>query len=833
MPTDYDHQPAGESERANRFLPRSYTGSRGALVRTALLALMTAAIGFGCRGAEIVGVPDVAPAQGALDVPPVIGAFEGVVLEDDDQYYLYGWTCQETVAESLGIHVYVGASAYANPQGQYVLTGSANLMAEDEKVTQCLSAGRNYRFRVALPESLLAAHQGKRIYVHGLRYISWTRNTELIGSGDYVVPAPLSQRPRGCMMATRRPEDSQSTVSAYVTQFEEGQGDLDRWTYVAWIWREPADGEAAAELAHSLSVMRSHDLVTWYNTCGEQVTLPARPSSRTVLDPIPIEHGLFNHQLGYDLAGRPIVTYQKYKRVFSTTAPPVETTQVYNARFIGGQWRISQMTNWTTKDEISGGGTLESQSDDIHFTAPLPSSDGVTLYQQLTRAETDTVGQPYFLGRKRWVIHEGTAQDLSVWDSAGVGTGFTSDPDPMLTATGYYDPPEFHRDFRDDRLPGVTVIPPRRRIIAATDDRRWVEVRADWDSDGYPEPALFDRRMSQFHIWNDPANPVVFQYGPRERPSWPIVGNWGGGAMGPGFASIGIYAWWTNTYYLRWTASGGAADEEHYGAFPSSTYDIWDGPELYGATIPSGTSFLTIDMFPSDGDTGYHCNGAPRVLPPGQPVPPVDENCASNFWSQLWLHEYDEVTETWSKEPVGSYRPEYPDAGWAWAGAIGASPVLVVFKGIKIVAFYDAYRYLTVAIKRPGDDWVYQRLYSSSGYPNQFSGWDNHNYITLAVDERNHDIHVSGNLHNHPLTYWRSTGLYAGTFGWSQTAMVNAATEQEAAYPSWFRGPDGALMFRYRNGGSGDGVWYVNRYNPVTRTWSAHPSTAVFGSERW
>ena len=42
-------------------------------------------------------------------------------------------------------------------------------------------------------------------------------------------------------------------------------------------------------------------------------------------------------------------------------------------------------------------------------------------------------------------------------------------------------------------------------------------------------------------------------------------------------------------------------------------------------------------------------------------------------------------------------------------------------------------------------------------------GWDSHNYITLTLDGAGH-LHLAGNMHVHPLTYFRSEVPYdAGT----------------------------------------------------------------------
>ena len=132
---------------------------------------------------------------------------------------------------------------------------------------------------------------------------------------------------------------------------------------------------------------------------------------------------------------------------------------------------------------------------------------------------------------------------------------------------------------------------------------------------------------------------------------------------------------------------------------------------------------------------------------------------------------------------------------------------------------YDANRRVKVAIRNGDGAWTYKVL------DDQFKGWDSHNYLTLEVDD-NHDIHLSGDLHGHALTYWRSRGLVASSF--ARQPMVGTL-ETQATYPRFYRGPQGDFLFKYRQGGSGDGEWIINRYDVRTYRWSRLLAQPLFG----
>ena len=127
------------------------------------------------------------------------------------------------------------------------------------------------------------------------------------------------------------------------------------------------------------------------------------------------------------------------------------------------------------------------------------------------------------------------------------------------------------------------------------------------------------------------------------------------------------------------------------------------------------------------------------------------------------------------------------------------------------VAFYDANREMTVASRElASTNWTFARL------PEKI-GWDSHNYITMAVDYSG-QIHLSGNMHVGPLVYFRSERpLDASSF--KRATPMTGVDEQRSTYPRFFEGPNGELIFTYRNGSSGKGDQIYNVYNAKAQQW--------------
>lgn len=143
---------------------------------------------------------------------------------------------------------------------------------------------------------------------------------------------------------------------------------------------------------------------------------------------------------------------------------------------------------------------------------------------------------------------------------------------------------------------------------------------------------------------------------------------------------------------------------------------------------------------------------------------------------------------------------------------------LAVTRDRIVVGYYDANRQLTVASRpRSGIGWVYHRLDS-------WVGWDSHNYVALAVDAAG-EVHVAANMHGDALVYYRTAGGGDVRTLARVPVMVDAARERRMTYPVFLRDAGGRLIFKYRDGASGNGNEVYNAYDPAARRWT--PVTAA------
>lgn len=143
------------------------------------------------------------------------------------------------------------------------------------------------------------------------------------------------------------------------------------------------------------------------------------------------------------------------------------------------------------------------------------------------------------------------------------------------------------------------------------------------------------------------------------------------------------------------------------------------------------------------------------------------------------------------------------------------------------IAYYDSAHDMVVASRR----------LDSAGLSRQVLptrvGWDPHNRVVLELDDQGH-LHVSGNMHAVPLVYFRTSTPWEAKTLARVDRMVSSVRESRVTYPGFFRLPAGQLYFSYRQGSSGDGVWYYNKYDsrPGAETWSAlHGGAPLFGNE--
>jgi hypothetical protein len=138
----------------------------------------------------------------------------------------------------------------------------------------------------------------------------------------------------------------------------------------------------------------------------------------------------------------------------------------------------------------------------------------------------------------------------------------------------------------------------------------------------------------------------------------------------------------------------------------------------------------------------------------------------------------------------------------------------------QLVAFYDADRRMTIGARSLDERrWELVRLPA-------VLGWDSHNYVTMAVDSAG-QIHVSGNMHCHPLVYFR-TERPGDITSFRQFPAMVGRNEQRCTYPRFLHGPKGELIFTYRDGRSGSGDQYCNVYDAETGTWRRLVESPLF-----
>lgn len=138
---------------------------------------------------------------------------------------------------------------------------------------------------------------------------------------------------------------------------------------------------------------------------------------------------------------------------------------------------------------------------------------------------------------------------------------------------------------------------------------------------------------------------------------------------------------------------------------------------------------------------------------------------------------------------------------------------LVTTKSDIVVGYYDANRQLTVARRRKaGGGWTYQKL-------DTWNDWDSHNYIAIAEDTAGR-LHVAANMHSSPMTMFVSD-----TSGDVRTLkrvakLVDVNLERSATYPIFLHDRSGRLIFKYRDGASGNGNEIYDVLDADSGQWS-------------
>lgn len=129
----------------------------------------------------------------------------------------------------------------------------------------------------------------------------------------------------------------------------------------------------------------------------------------------------------------------------------------------------------------------------------------------------------------------------------------------------------------------------------------------------------------------------------------------------------------------------------------------------------------------------------------------------------------------------------------------------------QFIAYYNKNRALTIASRKTSNrEWDYH-IFSTK------VGWDSHNSITMAFDREN-CIHVSGNVHNDSLIYFKTEKPFDIQSFERIFPMVALEDELKCTYPNFIKRPNGSLVYSYRKGGSGKGITIMNIYEESTKS---------------
>jgi hypothetical protein len=139
------------------------------------------------------------------------------------------------------------------------------------------------------------------------------------------------------------------------------------------------------------------------------------------------------------------------------------------------------------------------------------------------------------------------------------------------------------------------------------------------------------------------------------------------------------------------------------------------------------------------------------------------------------------------------------------------------------IAYYNAERHMIVGQRElDKNNFALHEMQPTSretaGGTSTVLGWDSHNSVTFGID-RDGYIHLAGNMHVNPITYFRSTK--PNDISTLEQVMEMVGTnEKRCTYPHFMKTREGVLLFHYRDGGSGDGNEIYNVYSEETKKWS-------------
>lgn len=180
----------------------------------------------------------------------------------------------------------------------------------------------------------------------------------------------------------------------------------------------------------------------------------------------------------------------------------------------------------------------------------------------------------------------------------------------------------------------------------------------------------------------------------------------------------------------------------------------------------------------------------------------------------------DAIGVTAAKRAVSMSRvPGFASGIVAFNGAAFTQDNVTTFNGKHYAVWWNEARKPIVGVKTlPDGAWATFDLSTVAGNPLASPGdIDGHNVLVIAADAAGY-LHVWGNEHGNAMRYARSNAPEAIT-AWTAKTMIGAQ-ETSVTYPTPVKTTDGTLYFLYREGGSGNGDTYLNRYSTTTATWA-------------
>jgi hypothetical protein len=173
-----------------------------------------------------------------------------------------------------------------------------------------------------------------------------------------------------------------------------------------------------------------------------------------------------------------------------------------------------------------------------------------------------------------------------------------------------------------------------------------------------------------------------------------------------------------------------------------------------------------------------------------------------------------EIDEVWAGHPVGF--------------------CLLTHGRRQYIAYYNSTRNMVVGQRNLDEENFHLHIMPATarethGGTSTVLNWDSHNSVTLAVDSEGF-IHLAGNMHVHPLTYFRSTKPHDISTLVQIMGMIGSE-EKQCTYPNFMLTREGELIFHYRDGGSGRGNEIYNIYSTRAKTWKRLLDTPLTDGE--